>query len=285
MPYPSELDELLGFPQGYTEVEGVTELQREQLIGNTMHTSVIQRLLQDLPQEAAAKPKPESGSRNTEGTSYAAPQQSTVDILEHIWDTLQEDPFKEVDATAIDAEKYEPPEINKTIRSDVPLARPDASPPKAFRTPEVENLSTWEYLKEVWDFEKNECKIPWGGKPQPPATVEAALDHMHDMGDDYGQWLETQLKRWEDTAAELRKANPQWRDKCHKAVAAVLPPEYHPDVHAAMLDAAGAESGIVKRALRGSTMAGAGQPTGFFDALPSVSAEKLKSYDAELRKV
>ena len=49
MPYPSELDELLGFPQGYTEAEGVTDLQREQLIGNTMHTSVIQRLLQDLP--------------------------------------------------------------------------------------------------------------------------------------------------------------------------------------------------------------------------------------------
>jgi hypothetical protein len=51
-----------------------------------------------------------------------------------------------------------------------------------------------------------------------------------------------------------------------------------------MLDAARADSGIVKRALRGFTMAGAGQPTGFFDALPSVSAEKLKSYDAELRK-
>ena len=52
-----------------------------------------------------------------------------------------------------------------------------------------------------------------------------------------------------------------------------------------MLDAAGADSGVVyKRALKGFTMAGAGQPTGFFDTLPSVSTEKLKSYDRELRK-
>ena len=90
-----------------------------------------------------------------------------MDILEHIWETLQEDRFKEVDTTAIDAQKYEPPEIKKPIRSDVPPARSDAGPPKAFRPPEVENLSTWEYLKEVWDFEKNECKIPWGGNPNP----------------------------------------------------------------------------------------------------------------------
>ena len=31
-------------------------------------------------------------------------------------------------------------------------------------------------------------------------------------------------------------------------------------------------------------MSGAGQPTGFFDPLPSVSSEKLKRYDKELRK-
>ena len=62
---------------------------------------------------------------------------------------------------------------------------------KTFRPPEVQNLTTWEYLQEVCDFEKNQCKVPFGGAPQPPSSVELALDHMHKLGDDYGDWLET----------------------------------------------------------------------------------------------
>ena len=153
-----------------------------------------------------------------------------------------------MDDTAIDADDYVPPKVTGKIKSDVPPSRPSAGPPKAFRPPKVEDLSTWEYLQEVWDFEKKDCKVPFGGTPQPSSNVESALDHMHEMGDNYGEWLETQLQRWETAAAELRKANPDWRKKCHKTVADVLPSEYHPDVHAAMLDASGADSGIVKRA-------------------------------------
>ena len=218
MPTSDELDELLGFPQGYTAAEGVTDLEREQLIGNTMHASVIRRILEDLPVEVAATPHQEatrpghsetqSDERDKEGTPYVAPQHSTIDILSNIRNVLQEDPFKEVDATAIDVDASSPRQVSGTVKLDVHPMRPNAGPPQAFRPPDVENLSTWEYLQEVWDFEKSECKVPWGDTLPPPATVKSALDHMHDMGDHYGEWLETQLQRWETTARELREANP-----------------------------------------------------------------------------
>ena len=82
MPSPDELDELLGFPQGYTKVAGVTDLQREQLIGTTMHVAVIKRILEDLPTKNSQEP--EAANAAATGTTYSAPQQSTFDILEHI---------------------------------------------------------------------------------------------------------------------------------------------------------------------------------------------------------
>ena len=49
LPLPDELDELLGYPRGYTAVAGATDLQREQLLGNTMHVAAaVVRLLEDL---------------------------------------------------------------------------------------------------------------------------------------------------------------------------------------------------------------------------------------------
>lgn len=78
--------------------------------------------------------------------------------------TLQEDPFGEADGTPIDEDNYKPPEVDATKAKDVPPSRPDLAPPSLSR-PDVKDLSTWEYLQEVWDFEKNECKVPWEGSP------------------------------------------------------------------------------------------------------------------------
>ena len=48
LPSPDELDELLGYPRGYTGVANATNLQREQMLGNTMHGAAVVRLLEDL---------------------------------------------------------------------------------------------------------------------------------------------------------------------------------------------------------------------------------------------
>ena len=59
LPSPDELDALLGFPVGYTDVPGISSLQREQLIGNTMHVEALRRLLQDLDLAVWPQHKPE----------------------------------------------------------------------------------------------------------------------------------------------------------------------------------------------------------------------------------
>ena len=48
-PTPDETDVLLGFPPGYTDVQGVDSTLKEQMLGNTMHVEAVVRLLRDLP--------------------------------------------------------------------------------------------------------------------------------------------------------------------------------------------------------------------------------------------
>ena len=80
-----------------------------------------------------------------------------MDILENVWATLQEDPFGEIDSTPIEVDNYKPAKAETAKAKDLPPSRLDPSPPRSLRPPDVKDLSTWEYLQEVWDFQKNEC--------------------------------------------------------------------------------------------------------------------------------
>ena len=89
---------------------------------------------------------------------------------------------------------------------------------------------------------------------------------MLDMEDQYGPWLEAKLGFWETRKAALRELNPGWRAKVAKdcpRVAAVLPPEYHPDVHRELLLAAGANPEVVDEILEGFSIRGLNFSTGF----------------------
>ena len=72
MPNVGEMEKLMGFPQDYTKDEQNknTTLQREQLLGNSMHTDVLSRILQDAP----FRNQP-GGSETETGPSNRAPSE------------------------------------------------------------------------------------------------------------------------------------------------------------------------------------------------------------------
>ena len=71
LPLPDELDELLGYPRGYTAVAGATDLQREQLLGNTMHVAAVVRLLEDLKDGTPVSRTDRRGRRRSRRSSAA----------------------------------------------------------------------------------------------------------------------------------------------------------------------------------------------------------------------
>ena len=91
LPSPDELDALLGFAAGYTDVPGISPLQREQLIGNTMHVEALRRILQDL--DLAVWPQHKSELQEAESKVL---QIDTCNILNAMWESLEEDPFFEM---------------------------------------------------------------------------------------------------------------------------------------------------------------------------------------------
>ena len=77
---------------------------------------------------------------------------------------------------------------------------------------------------------------------------------MWDMGDQYGPWLQAKLGYCETRNDSLHELHPNWRATVAEdrpGVAAVWPPEYHPDVHRKLLRAAGAGPGAVDEILEG----------------------------------
>ena len=173
-----------------------------------------------------------------------------------MWESLREDPFSDVSRDPIEVVE-DPTEHMKGPWPDVPCPEQHASVPTHFVAPpksEVESLSTWEYLQVVWDFDSQHARVPWQDSPDVPASVHSCYKHMLDLEDQYGPWLQAKLGYWQTRNDALRQANPHWREAVAQdrpGVAAVLPPEYHPDVHRELLRAAGADPGVVDEILEG----------------------------------
>ena len=108
---------------------------------------------------------------------------------------------------------------------------------------------------------------------------------MKNLGGEYGNWLEAQVQHWEKVGKRLETENPNWRKEvADPTVANVLPPKYNPHLHRELLRQAGADPNIVDEVLQGIKMSGPGNPTGFFDPLPSKDFEDIKRFDEELQK-
>ena len=77
LPDVHEMETFMGFPQGYTnDSQNVnTEHEREQFLGNSMHTGVLNRILEDAP---FGRPKPPLGNRGQRRrrTEYTHPPQA-----------------------------------------------------------------------------------------------------------------------------------------------------------------------------------------------------------------
>ena len=207
-----------------------------------------------------------------------------------MWDQLDDKTFESVSKegmeipvadTTVEPPRYpDMPSPMEGIPPDVPKASPPKAipPPLNFAAPpkeDVENLTAWEYLNVVWDFATQSTKLPWeSSKPVPP-TIASCYEHMKNLDNHYGSWLEAKLGYWESRSECLRKGNPNWRDKVPKGVAAVLPPRYHPDVHREMLQAAGDTGTIVNQITEGFHISKCNFATGHYDLLPSPSLGEL----------
>ena len=173
---------------------------------------------------------------------------------------------------------------------DVPHPSQQDAVPKHYVAPpkdEVEHMSTWEYLETVWDFDSQHARVPWQSSPDVPPSVSICYQHMRDMGDQYGPWLQAKLGYWETRNDFLRELHPSWRAKVaaeRPGVAAVLPPDYHSDVHRELLRAAGADPGVVDEILEGFSIRGLNFSSGFYDSLPSISEEEREEMDLELER-
>ena len=88
-------------------------------------------------------------------------------------------------------------------------------------------------------------------EPEPEAEVGGSAAATIEAQQRTIAALEAQLQHWEGRSEELRKQNCDWRDHVHPSVAAVLPPDYHPDVHRALLQASGAKAQVVDKILKG----------------------------------
>ena len=89
---------------------------------------------------------------------------------------------------------YKKPTGKNAQKIDLPPVGPQPPLPAAFRPPGLHDLSPWEYLQAVWDFDKKEGRIPWGGLPKPPPSISACYKHMRALGREYGNWLESRLQ-------------------------------------------------------------------------------------------
>ena len=56
LPTRDELDQLMGLPAGYAGVAHATNLQREQMLGTSMHVEVIRRILKGVPVTLTVEP-------------------------------------------------------------------------------------------------------------------------------------------------------------------------------------------------------------------------------------
>ena len=135
---------------------GATDLQREQLLGNTMHVAAVVRLLEDLKDGtpiSRTEDEDEEGP-NSEG-QHQVVSVDTSNILQTMWESLREDPFSDISKDPIEVVE-DSTEHMKGPWPDVPHPEKRASMPAHFVAPpksEVESLSTWEYLQVVWDFD------------------------------------------------------------------------------------------------------------------------------------
>ena len=178
LPLPDELDGLLGYPKGYRAVAGATSLQREQLLGNTMHVAAVVRLLEDLKD---GTPAPRTDNEDEKNVSAGVQHQvvfvDTSNILQTMWESLREDPFSDVSKDPIEVMEAST-EHTKGPWPDVPCPEKRATMPAHFVAPpksEVESLSTWEYLQVVWDFDSQHARVPWQNSPDVPAPCAQLL--------------------------------------------------------------------------------------------------------------
>ena len=83
--------------------------------------------------------------------------------------------------------------------------------PRRFIAPtrsEIQETSPWQYLNKVWDFDSSISIIDWKREPDVPESVASAYLHMHNMGNEYGPWLESKLGYWASRNAQIRESDP-----------------------------------------------------------------------------
>lgn len=175
--------------------------------------------------------------------------------MDSIWDKISSNPFDKLDHNKVNL-KYKKPTGKAAPKVDFPPVGPPVSLPVAFRPPKLLDLTPWECLPAVRDFDKKEGKILWGGLPKPPPSISACYEHMRTLGPEYGNWLESRLQHWETRGKQLESEHPNWReDLKDPTVAQVLPPTCNPYLHRELLQAAGADASIVDEILDGIRMA------------------------------
>ena len=222
-----------------------------------MHVAVVVRLLEDLKD---GTPISRTEDEDEEGADSEGQHQvvsvDTSNILQTVWESLRDDPFSDISKEPIEVVE-DSTEHMKGPWPDVPHPEKHDKMPAHFVAPpksEVESLSTWEYLQVVWDFDAQQARVPWQNSPDVLESVHSCYKHMLDLEDQYGPWLQAKLGYWQTRNDALRQTNPHWRDAVAKdrpGVAAVLPPQYHSDVHREFLRAAGADPGVVDEILEG----------------------------------
>lgn len=96
--------------------------------------------------------------------------------------------------------------------------------------------------------------------------------------------MEAKLIYWEHRNECLRAANPDWRSKVPKGVAAVPPLNYHLDIPGKMLEIAGDSGAIVDQIMEGLHISGCNFSTGHYDLLPFPSVEELNDLKENFKK-
>ena len=92
---------------------------------------------------------------------YNAPGSSTDDIIGTIWNKVSKNHFKELNHSEVNL-NYRRPTGRNASKVDLPAIGNQPRLPEAFRPPGLHDLTPWEYLQAVWDFDKREGKIRWG---------------------------------------------------------------------------------------------------------------------------
>ena len=114
-------------------------------------------------------------------------------------------------------------------------------------------------------------KAPQLDPEEPPPGVKAAIESMHELGDTYPTWVESQLTFWKKRAAGLEEHKKEWRKHfagINPSADKVLPPGYNPMLHVSMPEAAGLNAQVVHAAVNGFRVRGNMPHTDCYDYVP-----------------